>query len=40
MADVIKFTLKLMLGMTGIAAGGTLIKYAAQDAWKLKEKFS
>ena len=39
MADVIQFALKLMLGMTGVAAGGTLLKYAAQDAMKLKEKF-
>ncbi len=39
MADVIKFALKLMLGMTGVASGGTLLKYAAQDAWKLKEKY-
>jgi hypothetical protein len=38
MADVLKLALKLMIGMTGIAAGGTLIKYAAQDAWRIKEK--
>ena len=38
MADVLKLALKLMLGMTGLAAGATLIKYAALDAWTIKEK--
>lgn len=37
MADVLKLALKLMIGMTGIAAGATLVKYAAQDAWTIKE---
>ena len=36
--DLIKFTIKLFIGMLAIGAGGTLVKKAGKDACQLSPK--
>lgn len=36
--DLVKFAVKLFIGMTAAAAGGTLVKKAGEDAGKIKLK--
>ncbi len=36
--DLVKFAVKLFIGMAAAAAGGTLVKKAGEDAGKIKLK--